>query len=97
MNDLETLYTEKYAAIKGGAVLRKMKLVGVRMPEVVLDDGTKAPDILFKFILISYGGMDVKKLAFLPEADEAAALIRYDSQWRSRPSAAGSTACCIRS
>lgn len=79
MNDPETLYTEKYAAIKGGAVLRKMKLVGVRMPEVVLDDGTKAPDILFKFILISYGGMDVKKLAFLPEADEAAALIRYDS------------------
>ena len=56
-----------------------MKLSGVTLPEVLLEDGTKAPTVLLKYIIVSYGGINPEAPKFMPEADAAAKLLRYDS------------------
>lgn len=56
-----------------------MKLSGVTLPEVLLEDGTKAPSVLLKYIIVSYGGINPEAPKFMPEADAAAKLLRYDS------------------
>jgi hypothetical protein len=72
-------YAEKLRAIKGEAAIKKMKLIGVAMPSVLLLDGSEAPGELFRFLLASYGAQLGGKYRLVPEADEAAALLRYDS------------------
>ena len=77
---METDYAEKYKAISGNKILASMKLLGVALPKVKLKDGTEAPAELFKFILVSYGQIFKKlKPEIVPEADEAATLLSYDS------------------
>ncbi len=78
-DSLQARYTAKYKAIKGDAVIKKMKLLGVTMPVVKLTDGTKAPDSLFRYLLASYGSQMGQGYHFDPDADEAAALLSYDS------------------
>ena len=77
--DLAEVYGKKWTQIKGSSILKNMKLLGVTMPEVKLRDGSPAPRDLFRFILVSYGRQTGKQLALDPEADEAAALLAYDS------------------
>ena len=76
---LEAEYAEKYKAIYGDSLLKWMKLSGVTLPEVLLEDGTKAPTVLLKYIIVSYGGINPEAPKFMPEADAAAKLLRYDS------------------
>ena len=76
---LEAEYAEKYKAIYGDSLLKWMKLYGVTLPEVLLEDGTKAPTVLLKYIIVSYGGINPEAPKFMPEADAAAKLLRYDS------------------
>ena len=76
---LEAEYAEKYNAIYGDSLLKWMKLSGVTLPEVLLEDGTKAPAVLLKYIIVSYGGINPEAPKFMPEADAAAKLLRYDS------------------
>ena len=76
---LEAEYAEKYKAIYGDSLLKWMKLSGVTLPEVLLEDGTKAPSVLLKYIIVSYGGINPEAPKFMPEADAAAKLLRYDS------------------
>ena len=78
-NPLQEKYAERLKAIQGDAAIKKMKLVGHAMPKVVLQDGSEAPEELFRFLLASYGSQLGGKYHFVPEADEAAALLRYDS------------------
>ncbi len=47
-DSLMAQYAAKYQAIKGDAIIKKMKLLGVAMPKVKLVDGTDAPDELFR-------------------------------------------------
>lgn len=77
--DLAQIYAQKWADIRGLTILKKMKLLGVTMPEVKLKDGSPAPKDLFRFILVSYGAQTGKQMTFDREADEAAALLAYDS------------------
>ena len=70
-------YKEKFAAIKGKDLIKKMKLVGTRFPKVRLKDGTDAPDELFRFIIASYGVQD--EIHIDAEADKAAELLSYES------------------
>ncbi len=76
---LEAEYAEKYKAIYGDSLLKWMKLSGVTLPEVLLEDGTKAPTVLLKYIIVSYGGINPEAPKLMPEADAAAKLLRYDS------------------
>ena len=76
---LEAEYAEKYKAIYGDSLLKWMKLSGVTLPEVLLEDGTKVPAVLLKYIIVSYGGINPEAPKFMPEADAAAKLLRYDS------------------
>ena len=76
---LQEKYAEKFRAVKGETAIRKMKLVGISMPKVLLKDGSEAPEELFRFLLASYGSQLGADYHFVPEADEAAALLRYDS------------------
>ena len=76
---LEAEYAEKYKAIYGDSLLKWMKLSGVTLPEVLLEDGTKAPTVLLKYIIVSYGGINPEAPKFMPEADAAAKMLRYDS------------------
>ena len=76
---LEAEYAEKYKAIYGDSLLKWMKLYGVTLPEVLLEDGTKASAVLLKYIIVSYGGINPEAPKFMPEADAAAKLLRYDS------------------
>ena len=76
---LEAEYAEKYKAIYGDSLLKWMKLSGVTLPEVLLEDGTKAPTVLLTYIIVSYGGINPEAPKFMPEADAAAKLLRYDS------------------
>ena len=76
---LEAEYAEKYKEIYGDSLLKWMKLYGVTLPEVLLEDGTKAPAVLLKYIIVSYGGINPEAPKFMPEADAAAKLLRYDS------------------
>ena len=70
-------YKEKFAAIKGKDLIKKMKLVGTEFPKVKLKDGTNAPDELFRFIVASYGVQD--EIHIDAEADKAAGLLSYES------------------
>lgn len=75
-------FAAKLKAIKGNAVIKKMKLIGIAMPEVRFKDGTVAPEELFRFLLASYGvqtATDFTNYHFVQEADEAAKLLSYDS------------------
>jgi hypothetical protein len=76
---LEAEYAEKYKAIYGDSLLKWMKLYGVTLPEVLLEDGTKAPETLLKYIIVSYGGINPEAPKLMPKADAAAKLLRYDS------------------
>ena len=76
---LQTEYAQKLKAIKGEAVIRKMKLVGKAMPKVRLANGEDAPEELFRFLLASYGSQLGGELHFDPEADKAARFLAYDS------------------
>ena len=76
---LQAEYAQKLKAIKGEAVIRKMKLVGKAMPKVRLADGEEAPEELFRFLLASYGSQMGGRLHIDPEADKAARLLAYDS------------------
>ncbi len=76
---LQAEFAEKLKAIKGDDVIKKMKLIGIAMPKVKLTDGTEAPEELFRFLLASYGARMGGKPRFIPEADEAAKLLSYDS------------------
>ena len=76
---LEAEYAEKYNAIYGDSLLKWMKLYGVTLPEVLLEDGTKAPAVLLKYIIVSYGGINPEAPKLIPEADAAAKLLRYVS------------------
>ena len=79
---LQAEYAAKLKAIKGDAVIRKMKLIGITMPTVRLKDGAEAPEELFRFLLASYGvqtATDFTSYHFVPEADEAAKLLSYHS------------------
>ena len=76
---LQEKYAEKFRAVKGEAAIRRIKLVGISMPKVLLKDGSEAPEELFRFLLASYGSQLGGDYHFVPEADEAAALLRYDS------------------
>ncbi len=78
-DSLMAQYAAKYQAIKGDAIIKKMKLLGVAMPKVKLVDGTDAPDELFRFLLASYGSQLGQGYHFDPEADAAAKLLSYDS------------------
>lgn len=78
-NPLAALYAQKFAEAGGEKAIRDMKLLGSSMPEVLLKDGTPAPKDLFRFILVSYGRLNSEHLRFIPEADEAASLLAYDS------------------
>ena len=76
---LQKEFAAKFKAIKGDAVIKKMKLIGTAMPKVKLTDGTYAPDELFRFLLVSYGSQMGKDYYFDSEADAAAKLLSYDS------------------
>ena len=76
---LREKYAEKLKAIKGDAAIKKMKLLGHAMPKVLLQDGGEAPEELFRFLLASCGAQLGGEYHLVPEADEAAALLRYDS------------------
>ena len=76
---LQKEYAEKLKAIKGDAAIKKMKLLGNAMPAVKLADGTEAPEELFRYLLASYGSQLDGVYRFVPEADETAKLLAYDS------------------
>ena len=76
---LQAEYASKLKAIKGDAVFKKMKLLGNALPAVKLADGAEAPEELFRFLLVSYGKQTGGEYQFVPEADEAAKLLAYDS------------------
>ena len=78
---LQAEYAEKLRAIKGDAIIKKMRLIGTGAPAVKLKDGSDAPEELFRFLLASYGGQlyDEEPHRFAPAADEAAKLLAYDS------------------
>ena len=75
---LKEKYSNKLKEIDGNEVLKNMKLLGVSMPEVLLADGTKAPDEMIRFLLVSYGGQS-GEYKTIPDADEAAKLLSYES------------------
>lgn len=72
-------YAEKLKAIKGDALIKKMKLIGTAFPKVLLQNGSEAPEEIFRFLLASYGSQLGGHYHFVPEADKAAELLRYDS------------------
>ena len=72
-------YAEKLKAIKGDALIKKMKLIGTAFPKVLLQNGSEAPEELFRFLLASYGSQLGGHYHFVPEVDKAAELLRYDS------------------
>ncbi len=72
-------YAEKLKEIKGDALIKKMKLIGTAFPKVLLQDGSEAPEEVFRFLLASYGSQLGGHYHFVPEADKAAELLRYDS------------------
>ena len=76
---LEREYSQKWKEIKGDKIFRDMKMSGVGIPEVKLKDGKKAPEVLFRYILASYGALFKTDCQIIPEADEAANLLSYDS------------------
>ena len=76
---LEKEYREKLNAINGEKTIKAMKLTGITMPAIKLNDGTDAPDDLFRFILAKYGSQIGNNYHFDAEADAAAALLSYDS------------------
>lgn len=91
---METDYAEKYKAINGNKILASMKLLGVDLPKVKFKDGTEASLELFKFILVSYGQIFKKlKPEIVPEADEAAALLSYDSLCEAMEQVSGNMNC----
>ena len=72
-------YAEKLKEIKGDALIKKMKLIGTAFPKVLLQNGSEAPEEIFRFLLASYGSQLGGHYHFVPEADKAAELLRYDS------------------
>lgn len=72
-------YAEKLKEIKGNALIKKMKLIGTAFPKVLLQNGSEAPEEIFRFLLASYGSQLGGHYHFVPEADKAAELLRYDS------------------
>ena len=84
-----TQYIEKYKAIKGDRTLSKLNLSNITIPSVFFKDGTKAPDELFKYIIVLYENSH--KVEIIPEADNAAALLSYDSLCNAIESIGGST------
>lgn len=79
-DEIARIYAKKWADCKGITLLKNMKLVGVSMPDTKLTDGSPAPVDLFRFILVSYGKQHPKgPYGINKEADEAAALLSYDS------------------
>ena len=85
---LQEKYANKLKEVDGNKTLKNMKLLGVSMPEVCLADGTKAPDEIIRFILVSYGSQsgDYK---IVPDADEAAKLLSYESLCNAMDSISG--------
>ena len=76
---LQVEYAAKLKSVKGDAIIKKMRMIGAAMPAVKLVDGTEAPEELFRFLLASYGGQAGGEYHFVPEADEAAKRLSYDS------------------
>ncbi|MBR3031882.1 MAG: leucine-rich repeat protein [Clostridiales bacterium] len=74
-NPLKKEYREKYKAVGGEKILADMKLTGVALPVVKMQDGTEAPEELFKYILVSYGSQLEKGYQILPEVDEVTSLL----------------------
>ena len=76
---LERLYAEKLEALSPDDFFRKGKLIGLHLPDVRLRDGTPAPQSLLRFLLAACGMRKEDGYRPDPEADEAAALLAYDS------------------
>ena len=75
----EDYYEKRFQELHGDRVLRNMALVGVSIPSLQFKDGTPAPESLFRFLLASYGTQTTGPFHFIPEADEAAALLSSET------------------
>ena len=72
-------FSEKLQEMNGEKKLKKWKISGEGFPSVRWKDGSEAPEVMLKYLLVAYGEQMDSVFRFISDADAAASLLSYDS------------------